>query len=164
MTPYRLTAPFTETQATWRDRQTAVPWQTPGGDLGESYATVAVSNVAGTRVTFNMTALVQRTVNGEFGVRQTRLALVDVGGGGDAKESYREYHASESSTTTSRPTLTVVYGPPTAPDVIDVPAGGDLQQALNQVPPGGTVRHGVRGHVCRQLHPAGQRRHRPTSS
>ena len=88
-----------------------------------------------------MTALVQRAVNGDFGARQTRVALVDVGGGGDAKESYREYHASESSTVGSRPKLTVVYGPPTShPGLIDVPAGGDLQQALNQVQPGGTVR------------------------
>jgi hypothetical protein len=140
VTAYRLTAGFIETQASWRDRQSLVPWQTPGGDLGESYTTAAVSNVAGTKVSFDVTALVQRTVSGNFGSRQTRLALVDVGGGDNAKESYREYHASESSSTGSRPKLTVVYGPPTDPAVIDVPAGGDLQQALNQVQPGGTVR------------------------
>jgi hypothetical protein len=140
VTAHRLTAPFVETQATWMVRQTLVPWGTPGGDLGESYGTFAVSIVAGSRVTYNLTGLVQRAVNGEFGARQTHVALVDVGGGGNVKESYREYHASESSTTGSRPTLTVVYGPPTSPGVINVPAGGDLQQALNQVQPGGTVR------------------------
>ena len=140
VTAYRLTTAFDETQATWLDRQSLVAWQTPGGDLGESYTTAAVSNVAGSKVTFNVTALVQRSVAGDFGSRQTRLALVDVGGGGNVKESYREYHSSESSSTGSRPMLTVVYGPPTDPAVIDVPAGGDLQQALNQVQPGGTVR------------------------
>ena len=140
VTAYRLTNGFTETQASWRDRQSQVAWQTPGGDLGESYTTAAVSNVAGTKVNFDVTALVQRTSNGDFGSRQTRLALVDVGVGGDEKESYREYHASESSSVSSRPKLTVVYGPNTGPAVIDVPAGGDLQQALNQVQPGGTVR------------------------
>ena len=103
MTAYRLTAAFTETQASWRDRQTQVAWQTPGGDLGESYTTVAVSNVAGTTVNIDVTALVQRAVNGDFGARQTRVALVDVGGGGDEKESYREYHASESSTSAAAP-------------------------------------------------------------
>jgi hypothetical protein len=140
VTAYRLTTAFTETQATWMNRQTTVPWGTPGGDLGESYGTAAVPIVAGAQVTYTLTALVQRAVNGEFGARQTRLALVDVGGGGNIKESFREYHASESSTTGSRPTLTVVYGPPTTPGIIDVPAGGDLQQALNQVQRGGTVR------------------------
>ena len=140
VTAYRLTAAFNEAQATWRDRQSLVAWQTPGGDLGESYTTAAVSNVAGSKVSFNLTALVQRSVTGDFGSRQTRLALVDVGGGDNAKESYREYDSSESSSTGSRPVLTVVYGPPTNPLVIDVPAGGDLQQALNQVQPGGMVR------------------------
>ncbi len=140
VTAYRLTNGFTETQASWRDRQAQVAWQTLGGDLGESHTTAAVSNVAGTTVSFNVTALVQRTSNGDFGSRQTRLALVDAGAGGNEKDSYREYHASESSSVGSRPKLTIVYGPNTGPQVIDVPAGGDLQQALNQVQPGGTVR------------------------
>jgi len=140
VTAYRLTSEFTETQASWRDRQALVAWSTAGGDLAESYATGAVSNVAGSRISFDVTMLVQRTVTGEFGSRQTRLALVDVGGGGNAKESYREYHASESSSTASRPMLAVVFGPPTGPAVIDVPYGGDLQQALNQAEPGDTIR------------------------
>ena len=140
VTLYRLTSAFIETQASWRDRKAGVAWQTAGGDLGESHATAAVSNVAGSKVTFDVTALVRQTVNGDFGSRQTRIALVDVGGGGNVKESYREYDSSESSSTGRRPMLTVVYGPPTGPAVIDVAAGGDLQQALNQVQRGGTVR------------------------
>ena len=70
-----------------------------------------------------------------------RLALVDVGGGGDAKESYREYHSSEASTAGNRPQLTIRYGSTTPPGTtIDVPAGGDLQAALNQAQPGTTIR------------------------
>jgi hypothetical protein len=140
VTVYRLTLPFTETEATWISRQAGVGWPTPGGSLGSSYGTVAVTNVAGTRVHFNLTALVQQTVDGAFGSRQTRIALVDVGGGGDAKESYREYHSSEVSTSSYRPQLTITYRSATVPTVIDVPSGGSLQDALNQAQPGQTIR------------------------
>ena len=46
-------------------------------------------------------------------------------------------------TTASRPQLRVVYGTvtdPSTPSPIDVPAGGNLQDALNQVQRGGTIR------------------------
>ncbi len=140
VTIYRLASPFVETQATWNSRQAGVAWQTAGGDLGASYGTVAVTNVATTRVNFVLTALVQQTINGAFDSRQTRIVLVDVGGGGDAKESYREYHSSETTTTSYRPQLTIVYRPPTTPTIIDVPPGGNLQDALNQAVPGQTIR------------------------
>ena len=140
VTAYRLAAAFQETQASWNNRQTGVAWQTPGGDLGEVAASAAVSNAAGAKISFDLTALAQRAVNGEF-ERQVRLALVDVGGGGDAKESYREYHSSEASTSGNRPQLTVRYGGTTPPgSTIDVPAGGNLQTALNTAQPGTTIR------------------------
>ena len=139
VTAYRIGSPFVETQASWINRQTGVAWATAGGDLAESYVTVAVPNNAGAKVSIDVTDLVQRTVSGEFGATQARIALVDVGGGGDAKDSYREYHSSEASKSADRPNLTIVYGSTTS-GVVDVPAGGDLQTALNVVPRGGTVR------------------------
>jgi hypothetical protein len=140
VTVYRLSTPFVENQATWMSARSGVAWQTPGGDLGQSYGTVAVTNTAGARVTFDLTALVQQTIANAFESRQTRLALVDVGGGGDAKVSYREYHSSEAGTASFRPQLTIVYRPPTTAATIDVPAGGDLQDALNRAVPGQEVR------------------------
>ena len=98
-----------------------------------------MTNVAGAKITFDLTALAQRAINGEF-ERQVRIALIDTGGGGDAKESYREYHSSEASASASRPQLTIRYGTTSPGTTIDVPAGGDLQAALNQVQPGGTIR------------------------
>ena len=136
VTAYRLTSAFIEKQATWLSRQTGTLWSKPGGDLAEVVASAAATNAVGGKITFDVTALVQRAVNGEFG-RQVRLALVDVGGA--VKESYREYHASEASTASNRPQLTVRYGA-TSGTTIDVPPGGDLQGALNQVQPGGTIR------------------------
>ena len=136
ITVYRLNSAFNETQATWLSRQTGVAWSTPGGDLAEVVTARSVTNVAGAKVTFDITPLVQRAINGEFG-RQVRIALLDTGS--DAKESYREYYASEASTSTNRPLLTVTYRSVTG-STIDVPAGGNLQTALNQIAPGGTIR------------------------
>jgi hypothetical protein len=134
----RRAASFVETQASWRDRQTGVAWATPGGELAETITSSEVTNVAGSKIAFNVTPLVQRAVNGEFG-RQVLVALVDTDGGGDAKDSYREYHASEATTAANRPQLAVSYGS-TSTTTIDVPAGGSLQTALDQIAPGGTVR------------------------
>jgi hypothetical protein len=134
---HRLSSAFQERQATWRDRQASVPWSTLGGDLAEQLATAAVGVAAGSKVTVDLTAIVQRAINGEFS-RQVMLALVDIGGGGNVKESYREYHASEASTAANRPQLTIQYA--SAATVVDVPAGGNLQAALDAIPPGGTIR------------------------
>jgi hypothetical protein len=139
VTAYRIASPFVENQATWINRQTGVPWPTAGGDITESYITVDVTNTAGAKVSFDVTDLVQRTVDGDFATTQARIALVDVGGGGDAKESYREYYSSEASSSSNRPKLTITYAS-TTPGVFDVPPGGDLQTALNVVPRGGTIR------------------------
>ena len=134
----RLAASFVESQATWLQRQSGAAWSTPGGDLADTITTSEVTNVAGSKITFNVTSVVQQAVNGSFN-RQVHLALIDIDGGGDAKDSYREYHASEASTSSNRPQLAISYGT-TSTSTIDVPAGGSLQTAFNQVPPGGTVR------------------------
>ena len=104
----RISSPFQEAQATWRLRQTSSYWSTPGGDVAEEVDTATASNVAGSKVVINLTALVQRTSDGDFDSRYTRILLADAGG--DAKESYREYYSSEDSTVSHRPTLTVVLG------------------------------------------------------
>ena len=115
---FRVTQAFQESDATWVRRQYSENWNTPGGDVDVQYGAGYPSNVAGSRVTFDLTNLVQRTVNGDFGSRYTRLLLADSGPA--VKESFREYYASEDGTASRRPTLTVVLGttsspPPTSP-------------------------------------------------
>jgi endonuclease/exonuclease/phosphatase family metal-dependent hydrolase len=106
---YRVTQAFQEADATWRLRQGTSYWAAPGGDISSTIDSSAwASNVAGTRVSFNVTSLVQRTVNGDFGSRYTRMLIAD--GGTEGKDSYREYYSSEDSTLSRRPTLTVVLG------------------------------------------------------
>ncbi len=85
---YRITQPFQEAQATWRVRQGTYYWTTPGGALAEQVGATFAGPVVGSKVTLDVTTLVQRTVNGQFDSRYTRILLLD--SGNDAKESYRE--------------------------------------------------------------------------
>jgi endonuclease/exonuclease/phosphatase family metal-dependent hydrolase len=103
---FRVKVPFQEADATWRMRQGTSYWSTPGGDIGGQFGAGNAPATAGSTFTFDLTELVQRTVNGEFDSRYTRVLLTD--GGAAGKDSYREYYSSEESTVSRRPTLTVV--------------------------------------------------------
>jgi endonuclease/exonuclease/phosphatase family metal-dependent hydrolase len=108
VTAYRITQPFQEAQATWKTRQGTYAWVMQGADMAEQVAIAGggASNVPGSKVTFDVTTLVQNTLNGKFDSRYTRIGLIDVGT--DVIESYREYYASEDVDPAKRPTLTVV--------------------------------------------------------
>src|SRR5205823_3504102 len=54
------------------------------------------------------TSLVQRSVNGEFGSRYTRLALVDTGG--YSLGNYKEFHSTRAADASLRPRLVITYG------------------------------------------------------
>lgn len=106
---YRVANSFDETHATWyRRKSDGRRWTTSGADIGSRYATASVGTSAGARVTFNVTSLVQSTVNGSYGSRYTRIALLDTGSA--STSSLKEFHSSEASDPTVRPRLTVVYG------------------------------------------------------
>jgi endonuclease/exonuclease/phosphatase family metal-dependent hydrolase len=104
---YQLVNSFDEATATWKVRSSGTAWVTSGGDLGAKYAEASVTGTPGSKVTFDVTRLVQEVVNSS-GSRWTRVALVDLGA--STNLSYREYYPSESSDPSVRPTLTVVYG------------------------------------------------------
>jgi acid phosphatase len=106
---FDLKRPFDAASATWDVADASTPWSAPGGDLGPQRAQAAVPNTAGSKVTFDLTALVQATrVSG--GSRHARLALVDVGGLSDARAGYREYYGTESTDAATRPSLTIATG------------------------------------------------------
>jgi endonuclease/exonuclease/phosphatase family metal-dependent hydrolase len=104
---YRVPEGFYENEATWNERMTGAGWSTPGGGFAENITGGDIPPSAGSRVSFDVTALVQNVVNGNYGVRWTRIGLADWSG--DSKDSYREYYSSEDGTTSRRPTLTVTY-------------------------------------------------------
>jgi endonuclease/exonuclease/phosphatase family metal-dependent hydrolase len=110
---YQVTTSWNETQVTWNNRYTADAWTTTGGDLGSRLAVATVSNVPGTKATFDVTALVKEAVAGRLGSsRYTRLVLIDLEG--STSESYREYFLPSDSNAEVRPVLKVTYGGTTA--------------------------------------------------
>jgi endonuclease/exonuclease/phosphatase family metal-dependent hydrolase len=106
---YRLSQTFDEGYATWYARKSATKWTSAGADLAEKFAEASVGTSAGSKVTFDVTTLVQRVVKGTYGSsRWMRIALVDLGSG--SHTSYKEFYHSESTNTGARPVLKVVYG------------------------------------------------------
>ena len=53
---YRVQSPFSETQATWLNRQSGTPWSAPGSDIAEVVASADVTNVAGAKINFNVSS------------------------------------------------------------------------------------------------------------
>jgi endonuclease/exonuclease/phosphatase family metal-dependent hydrolase len=108
LTVYRVTQPYTDVEATWNIRRTSTSWSKSGGDLGDKAGSVTVTHVVGSKVTVDVTGLVQKIVNGTYGSsRYTRLALVDEGA--SSQSSYKQYY-SEQAGASLGPVLTVVLG------------------------------------------------------
>jgi endonuclease/exonuclease/phosphatase family metal-dependent hydrolase len=105
---YRGTASYTESAATWNRRKSDAYWSEPGGDVAERAASAAVTNVAGSRVSFDVTALVQAAVKGQYGSRYTRVVLIDTGA--SSRDSFKEYYSDDASDGSVRPKLVVTLG------------------------------------------------------
>ena len=108
LTAYRVTRSFTKTDSSWNYFRAGDAWTTPGGDVQGSFGTTWVGGGAGTTYTFDLTSLVQRSVNGEFGSRWTRLELIDTGANSDG--SYKAFHSTRAADASVRPRLVIVYG------------------------------------------------------
>jgi len=104
---YRIGKAFLVREATWFDYRDRAAWGSAGGDLGGKYTSTSVGNAIGSTYTFDLTSLVQRTVNGDFGSRYTRVALLD---SGTINESYRIFYSTRASNTAARPRLVISYG------------------------------------------------------
>ena len=106
---YRISDSYEELESTWKIRKASTTWSNAGGDYAEKWASATVTNSVGSRVSFDVTALVQAAVKGQFGSsRYTRIALVDAGG--SSKDSYKEYYSNDAADVSVRPVLTVTYG------------------------------------------------------
>jgi endonuclease/exonuclease/phosphatase family metal-dependent hydrolase len=106
LSAYRVAQSFDGPAATWNNRKDSSSWKTGGGDFGKKYDDAFVTAKVGSKVTFDVTKLVQEAVNGDFGSRWTRIAVID--DGESSRASYRVFHASEASASL-RPALTVVF-------------------------------------------------------
>jgi len=137
---YGVTSPFVETQATWLERATGQNWATPGADLGTQYGIVSgITNKQGQKIEFDVTGLVKAAHSA--GAPST-IALVDLDPAD--KLSYREYYSSESTTTASRPTLSITYAATvtaTAPAPAPAPSDPSLTTTLKMLQY--NIHHGV---------------------
>jgi endonuclease/exonuclease/phosphatase family metal-dependent hydrolase len=106
---YQVTTSWDTDAVTWNHRKSTTSWTTAGGDLGTQLAVETVSNTAGAKATFDVTALVKKAVSGGLGSsRYTRIALVDLDAA--TSESYRAYYLPSDAAASNRPTLKVTYG------------------------------------------------------
>jgi len=104
-----VTTSFIDVEATWNTRRATYAWTTPGGDFGPLSGTQTVSNVAGAKISIDVTALVQAAVKGDVsGSRYTRIGLVDAGA--PSAGSIRRFYSSKAADPSVRPVLTVAYG------------------------------------------------------
>jgi endonuclease/exonuclease/phosphatase family metal-dependent hydrolase len=100
---------YDQAAATWTRRKSGTAWAEEGGDTESRYATASVTNGAGTKVKFDVTALVQAVVRGDFGSsRYTHILLVDEGG--SSRDSYKQYYSDTAGDPSTRPVLTIVTG------------------------------------------------------
>jgi hypothetical protein len=95
LSAYRVVQSFDAPATTWKKRNGDSSWKKAGGDIGKKYAEATVTAKVGSKVTFDVTKLVQEAVNGNFGSRWTRIAVID--GGQSSRSSYKVYYASEAS-------------------------------------------------------------------
>ena len=111
-TAYHVNKSFVRWETTWKTFRSGQYWSRTGGDLGSSFGTTYVGAAVGTPYRFDLTKLVQAAVNGQFGSRYTRVALIDTGAATNG--NYREFHSTRSSNTAARPRLVVTYGAATS--------------------------------------------------
>jgi endonuclease/exonuclease/phosphatase family metal-dependent hydrolase len=97
---------FWEHQTTWMRRSDTLHWSQPGGTVAHDHATGSVTGAGGSKVTFDVTLLVQEALAATS--RYTRVMLADRGA--DSKGSLRSYYSNEADSTSLRPTLVVTYG------------------------------------------------------
>jgi len=128
LTAFHVTQSFVTGETNWFYFRPGQAWNNPGGDLGSTFGTTYIDNAVGSTYTFDVTQMVQRTVNGELGSRYTRLALVDTGAKTDG--NYREFHSTRAGNATVRPRLVITYGstaPPPPPPPPPPPTGTTLR-------------------------------------
>lgn len=120
LTAFYVTKSFVKYETNWYYFRNGQGWSTPGGDLGSSFGPTYVGNAVGSAYKFDLTKLVQRAVNGEFGSRYTRVALVDTGG--NTSGNYREFHSTRAANSALRPRLVITYGTSAAPPPAPAPS------------------------------------------
>lgn len=107
ITAYWIAKSFTAHETNWLYARLGDMWSASGGDYSQNFGTTYVGNAVGSTYTFDLTQMVQRAVNGEFGSRYTRVGLVDTGGA--TSGNYRAFHSTRAADSSVRPRLVITY-------------------------------------------------------
>jgi Tfp pilus assembly protein PilV len=99
----RLTAAWDEDAVTWNERQSGVPWTTPGGDFeSEIFASTDVAPGASGWNQWDVSTLVQAWADGSYANHGVIISLDTLGRG-------TEFESSDIPSETDRPKLTISY-------------------------------------------------------
>jgi len=108
LTVFHVAQSFITGATNWIYYRPGMGWRSQGGDLDAKFGTTYIGNAVGSAYAFDVTQLVQRSVNGDFGSRYTRLALVDTGA--VSYVNYKAFHSTRSADASLRPRLVITYG------------------------------------------------------
>ena len=136
LTAYRVSQPYTDVEANWKVRRTSTYWSQAGGDMAERIGQATITNVVGSKVTYDVTAVVQNIVKGTYGSsRYLRMLLVDEGA--STSESFKELYSMEAGAGLG-PTLTVALGTSSTPAPAPTPSPTGTLKVLHW-----NLHHGV---------------------
>jgi endonuclease/exonuclease/phosphatase family metal-dependent hydrolase len=140
LSAYRGAQPYTATEANWRKRKASLYWSTPGGSRKERIGQATVKGVVGSRVSYDVTGVVQKIVNGAYGSsRYLRVLITDEGA--SSRGSYKEFYSMEAGNGLG-PTLTVTLGTSGSKSTASpVPAPTTTSSTLNVLD--WNIHHGV---------------------
>ena len=111
---FRVPSSYEEGEASWNRRNSSTSWGRAGGELAELHNARRVSATPGSKVTFEVAALVQGAVRGDYGSsRYTRVLIMDDGGA--SRDGYKQYYSDEAGNESVRPVLMVTYASDAAP-------------------------------------------------
>jgi len=131
LTAFNVGQSFVSGETNWYYFRSGQAWTSRGGDFNGSYGTTYVNNNVGSTYAFDLTSLVQRAVNGDFGSRYTRVALVDTGASSDG--NFREFYSTRASNSAVRPRLVVTYtsGTTTTTTTAPPPSSGTTLRVMH---------------------------------
>lgn len=129
LTAFNVGQSFVSGETNWYYFRSGQSWGSRGGDFNGSFGTTYVNNGVGSTYAFDLTSLVQRAVNGDFGSRYTRVALVDTGGSNDG--NFREFYSTRASNTAVRPRLVVTYTSGTTTTSAPPPTSGTTLRVMH---------------------------------
>ena len=140
---YEMKKTWSESQATWNQSATGVPWQTPGALGANDRGSTPLGTLTGTTtgahtVTFNAAglALLQKWVNTPS--VNKGLVISD-----SANWDGCDLSSSEASTASLRPQLTVTFSLPTTSVAVVVATTAAPEVHFEELPPGGSPEDAV---------------------